>query len=370
MLILLLSVTIVQHYCVAAADGESVHEMSKYQAYKSVMLNLSKLSSIKNQNTISRQWPYGVGADGKLLEVEGFEQEFKVEDSAVKIRIKYGKFESEDVAHEALGFHVRNIAARFETGSWAKVDTIKKADEILFSKSGPSTAIILRHARTCVLIKCNGGDIAERKEAAALFANKIIDRLRANSTGMHGRLASDLPYRIQVSEIVRKLKTAKGVGGFLIIKDREWQLRANGRVLRPVTFKLCSEKMNVYRVTVYDYRSWNRVCDKVYRRVSNSTEGDNVSQDYAMEKDDNTYTVLYKGEKHEKWHFDLGKMLIIHVDPEFSENEADENEQYKIRRINEVIEEVMAFIEGKAASSAEQKAKYQEIKKRYQKTAE
>ena len=187
-LILLIVAVIGQVSCFAAGEEDvSLGKMPHYEKYKGVMLDSSEVPNVSNKKTMSRSWPRGTGSDGKPLAVNGFAQEFQVENSPIKTRVKYGRFASTNIAHEALTFHVANVSIRLRPDPWPEAEEMKRPDEVLFSTGTASTAIIFRHGTTCVLISCHGGNVAERRKMALLFADRVISRLHAGRSDSEKR---------------------------------------------------------------------------------------------------------------------------------------------------------------------------------------
>jgi len=196
----------------------------------------------------------------------------------------------------------------------------------------------------------------------------------------------DLPYRISIDDIAKKLEKARGIGDHLIIKDdklieyrkliEEWKpgprQEGEGKEISLITFGLCNEKMSVFHVNVYDYKSWNLVCENILHSLTTRVSlWNNIPDIYKVEKDDDIYTITRTGRDNpEKWYFDLSKMLIIRLRSEFSEQEVGKNEEDKIEQIDQIIRNLMLFFEDKKTIADTQKDKYLRIKEAYQETKE
>lgn len=179
-----------------------------------------------------------------------------------------------------------------------------------------------------------------------------------------------LPYRFGVEGFIAKLKRKKGVGEYAIVK-MHLPGHINKKDRSAVSFRVCDEDLSVYDVTLYDHRSWNAICEKVSEHIMNSVAlWNKIPQYYSVKRDDKTYSITKRGERPEKWYFDLRQMLILHVAPQFSKEKVEKSEEYKIEQINAVVGEMMKLIEANGTSSNSQKEKYRKTKQRYQKAGE
>jgi len=175
----IVGIIIGQCSCLAAGKDVSLEKIKHYKKYKDVLLNLSDVPKVIKKKNISLPWTRGIGSEGTPIDVDGFVQEFEVQDSPVKIILQYGRFTDTNTAQEAFDFHVKDVAIVFDAKPWTGLHLAKKADKILYAAGTTSSSILLRDQKTCVLISCLGGTLAERRKTAVVFANRIIGRLRS-----------------------------------------------------------------------------------------------------------------------------------------------------------------------------------------------
>jgi hypothetical protein len=165
--------------CAAEEEREGLTKLPRYEEYKHSLLVGSDNPLIRDGETTAVLWIHGLAKDGTMLAIQAFEQSFGVEGSAVKTRMKYGRFADEGVAADAIANQVRTVSAVFDAKPWQNARPVKEADEAFFSECGGQSGILLRCGDTCVLISTGGAGVAERQKVAAFFADLVISRLRA-----------------------------------------------------------------------------------------------------------------------------------------------------------------------------------------------
>lgn len=163
----------------------------------------------------------------------------------------------------------------------------------------------------------------------------------------------DLPYIVEereagisLNDIGNKIKGAQGViGACRIVTDKHHLLETGNKELRSIALELRGKGESIFRVRVYDRKSWNEACDSVYRYVTDTVaQWNTIPRYYAVERNANTYSVTRTGVDPKKWHFELKELLVIRVEPEFSEQDNNGSEGRKREQVDQVIQGIMTFL--------------------------
>lgn len=164
--------------CSADDESDGLTKLPRYEEYKDFLLVGSDSPIIRDGKTTSVLWIHGLAKDGTMLTNQAFEQSFSVEGSAVKTRMKYGRFADESAATDAVANQIHTVSAVFDSNPWQNARLAKEADEAFFSECGGQSGILLRCGDTCILISTGGAGVAERQKIAVFFADLVISRLR------------------------------------------------------------------------------------------------------------------------------------------------------------------------------------------------
>jgi len=165
--------------CASDEDSNGLKTLPRYEEYKDCLLVGSDSPLIREEKTKSVLWIHGLAKDGTMLTIQAFDQSFGVDGSAVKTRVKYGRFADEGAAADAIANQVHTVSAVFDAKPWQNAHLAKEADEAFFSECGGQSGILLRCGDTCILISTGGAGVAERQRIAVIFADLVISRLRA-----------------------------------------------------------------------------------------------------------------------------------------------------------------------------------------------
>lgn len=155
---------------------------------------------------------------------------------------------------------------------------------------------------------------------------------------------------LSIDEIARRVETLQRLAGFEPVKDHNRPFKLSGNEFPVVIIELRREVLPVLRVSVYDYRSWNDLCDKLFRYVTTTVQLWNTIPDYyAIEESTDAYTLTRKSGISQKWHFALQNLYVIAVDAGHAP-ESVRSEDNARTEIDRVIRELVGIIEGKHVS--------------------
>jgi len=152
---------------------------------------------------------------------------------------------------------------------------------------------------------------------------------------------------LSMDEISKRVEAVQGVAGYKLVKDNSFSFTLSSNELPVITFELRAEQLPGFHVSIYDFRSWNDVCGKLYKYITTTIELWNKIPDYyAVERGDAAYTLTRKGRKPQKWHFASKKLYIIAVESRAAQEDA-KSEENAFAEINDVIRKLVAVIDDK-----------------------
>ena len=149
-----------------------------------------------------------------------------------------------------------------------------------------------------------------------------------------------------IVDIASKLEAVQKVGSYQIGKDKNSSLKLNNGS-GEMSFDLREKDVSVFCVTVYDSKSWNSACDKLFIYITSTVEMWNkIPEHYKIQKSNDTYVIYRSGKNPQKWHFDLKKRFVISV---YSKTRHEDAKSTKdaIAQIDQVIRKLDAIIEEK-----------------------
>ncbi|MCG2678346.1 MAG: hypothetical protein L6455_00015 [Kiritimatiellae bacterium] len=162
------------------------------------------------------------------------------------------------------------------------------------------------------------------------------------------RLASvDGIVGLSMNDISGRLEAVQGLAGYQPVKNNNRPYKVSSNELPVITFELRGEELPSLQVRIYDYQSWNAMCDKLFKYITSTVElWNNIPDYYAREERGDAYTLTRKGRQSQKWHFALKKLYVITVDVVPLQENA-KSEEKAVAEMDKVIRELVGAIEGK-----------------------
>ena len=152
---------------------------------------------------------------------------------------------------------------------------------------------------------------------------------------------------LSMNDISGRLEAVQGLAGYRLVKDSNHPYKVNSNELPVIAFELRGQGLPGLQVRVYDYQSWNALCDKLFKYITGTVElWNNIPDYYAREERGDVYTLTRKGRQSQKWQFALKKLYVIAVDV-VPVQENTKSEEKAIAEIDKVIRELVSAIEGK-----------------------
>lgn len=149
-----------------------------------------------------------------------------------------------------------------------------------------------------------------------------------------------------MDEISKSVESVQSVGGYHTTKNNNDPFRLRSNEISVISFEFRSEEQPVFNVSVYDYRSWNRMCDMLFKYVTSTVELWNTIPDYyEKEQDDNAYTLTRKGGRVQRWHFSTRDRYVLAVDAVPSQVRVM-GEENVIVEMDKLVRELVGLIEG------------------------
>ena len=137
-----------------------------------VVLQPNDIKNAKVDRIMRRNWITAVGSEGKPHGQAGVVQEIEVQE--VMVRIHYCEFGSNEEAHNAAEFHIKDVASIFQTGMWSNATHKIIGDESWFTEDESVDALLIRSGRVCILLSCREGDREKRRSVAEMVGERII----------------------------------------------------------------------------------------------------------------------------------------------------------------------------------------------------
>jgi hypothetical protein len=185
-----------------------------------------------------------------------------------------------------------------------------------------------------VLSKRGGIPSDKRWKEADVIAYLRLPRLAS----MEGKVG------LSMDEISRRIESAQSLVGYQPAKNSNDLLRLRSTQIPVVSLELRGEERPTLHVSVYDYRSWNTVCDRLYEYIKSSFSLWNVIPEaYTVKETENEYDLIRTGGDVQKWHFNLKKLYVIAVDVVPAQENA-KSEEKAIAEIDKVIRELVRVI--------------------------
>ncbi len=140
----------------------------------SILMQSNDVADVAIHKTAHREWVKSIDAAGKPRGTHGVVQEVEVQ--GIKTRIHYAEFASNEEAHQAAEFHIKNVASIFKTGLWEGANRQLIGDETWSSRNAETLAILVRSGKICALVSCHGGDTEKRGSVAEMLAERIVHK--------------------------------------------------------------------------------------------------------------------------------------------------------------------------------------------------
>jgi len=140
----------------------------------SILVNSNDVAGVVIHRIANREWVKSIDAAGKPLGTHGIVQEVEVQ--GIKARIQYGEFASNEDAHQAAEFHIKNVASLFQTGLWEGAKRQLIGDEVWSSRNAETLAILVRSGKICALVSCHGTDTDKLGRVAEMLAERIVHK--------------------------------------------------------------------------------------------------------------------------------------------------------------------------------------------------
>lgn len=152
---------------------------------------------------------------------------------------------------------------------------------------------------------------------------------------------------LSMNDIAGRLEAVQGLAGYQLVKDSNRPYKVSSNELPVIAFELRGEELPGLQVQVYDYQSWNALCDKLFKYITGTVElWNNIPDYYAKEECGDAYMLTRKGRRIQKWRFALKKLYVIAVDVVPVQENA-KSEEKAVAEIDKVIQELVSAIEGK-----------------------
>ncbi len=149
-----------------------------------------------------------------------------------------------------------------------------------------------------------------------------------------------------MNDIAGRLNSAQELAGYQFVKDGNRPYNLNSNESPVLTFELHKEKLPNINVRIYDYQSWNVVCDKIFKYITDTVElWNNIPDYYVSEERGDTYTLIRKGSHKQQWGFALKKLYIIEVGVAQGQKNAKSEEEAAAYEMNKVIQKLIRTIE-------------------------
>jgi hypothetical protein len=117
---------------------------------------------------------------------------------------------------------------------------------------------------------------------------------------------------VSINDIARRFEAVQTLAGFQLVKDNDSLSMVKSNDYPVIAFELRRKDFPVIKVNVYDYKSWNILCDKLYKHITNTIDlWNKIPNYYTTEVRNDTYTLIRSGNQTQKWQFDLKQHYII-----------------------------------------------------------
>lgn len=152
---------------------------------------------------------------------------------------------------------------------------------------------------------------------------------------------------LSMNEIGRRVETAEGIAGYEFVKDNNRRFKLSNNKFPVISIELRGEGLPVLHVSVYDYRSWNDLCDNLFKYITGTVDLWNKIPDYyTKEEHPDAYTLTRKGGKAQRWHFALKNRYMISVDAGLTQG-GPKSEEKVIAEMEKVVKELGRVLESK-----------------------
>lgn len=153
-----------------------------------------------------------------------------------------------------------------------------------------------------------------------------------------------LPYMVSIDNFEKKISIKGKIGRYQVNNVKKCKFENNNK-MNSISFQLDGNNLFTFRITIYDYKSWNMICDNLYRHIIDTVSlWNKIPEYYKIFKDDNIYTITYIGESPKKWYFDLRRMIVITIDSQYSGNNISKDEKKIRKQIDEIINYLMILL--------------------------
>jgi len=149
-----------------------------------------------------------------------------------------------------------------------------------------------------------------------------------------------------MEEVSKRIESAQSLAGYQPVKKTNDLFRLRSSQIPVASLELRGADRPDLHVSVYDYRAWNILCDKLFEYITVSFSLWNIIPEaYAVEADENVYVLARTGGKVQKWYFSLKGIYVIgiHAEPVQKSLISEEN---VMSEVDKMIQELVGLIEG------------------------
>ena len=153
--------------------------------------------------------------------------------------------------------------------------------------------------------------------------------------------------RLSIEDISKRIGTARSLAGYLPFEEQKDLFNISSSQVPAVSFRLSKESRPDILVSVYDYRAWNILCDKIPESIMEVFSLWNVIPEaYTVEAGENEYALTHTGVEVQKTYFFLKSHCIISLAAKaFKEPAANKAEE--VAEIDKVVREIVSLIESR-----------------------
>lgn len=150
---------------------------------------------------------------------------------------------------------------------------------------------------------------------------------------------------LAIDQMAQRIESTKTLAGYQLAKNHNDPLRLRSQQAPVASLELGSENGPVFYVSVYDYRAWNDMCDKLFSYITSTVEMWHRIPDYFVaEEGEDEYTLTCTTGSVQKWHFSL-KYLYVMVVEGISMQKGLIGEEQVVAEVETIVRELVSLIE-------------------------
>ena len=158
-----------------------------------------------------------------------------------------------------------------------------------------------------------------------------------------------------------------GINGFAVVSKLN-ETSSNDVSLGGVLFRVCNTDLSIFEVDIYSPVSCESACDSLFKWVTFTLPlWNNIPEIFIPQYNNKVYSLLRR-DRCEKFYFDISKGIMIHVShhPLSIQIETEpSNSDSIIAQIDQIIDGMLSFLNGKYKVTDEQKTEYNKIRQKY-----